>query len=165
MNKARVLQDLMRLIHNMLPLERIKQDCADAAKPKGTSCCWNRSKQDAYNFANSHRFGKLVTFFEKEWFHAGEDEHGAEEKYGIKAAHIVDATNAVVEWMLPRALAQVAENQAWRTTLKFHGFSMTEDEIRELAASAVALSHVRWQWLTCWLRKEREGDHMTAGDD
>ena len=35
-------------------------------------------------------------------------------------------------------------------------FEMTGDEIDRLAATAVAILYVRWQWLTAWLLAEKQ---------
>ena len=52
----RVAQDLMRLVHSMLPLERICQTSDERDKNK----CWDHSKEGAYNFATADRVGQLT---------------------------------------------------------------------------------------------------------
>ena len=32
---------------------------------------------------------------------------------------------------------------------------MSEDEVNQMAAAAVAILHVRWQWISAWLQTER----------
>ena len=81
----RVLQDLMRLVHKMLPLERIhtlerihKND-AESDKNK----CWFHSETGAFNFATSDRVTQLAKDVDADWFYPGED--GVNCKYGLKA--------------------------------------------------------------------------------
>jgi hypothetical protein len=52
----RVAQNLMRLVHSMLPLERICQTSDERDKNK----CWDHSKEGAYNFATADRVGQLT---------------------------------------------------------------------------------------------------------
>ena len=62
--------------------------------------------------------------------------------------------------MLPRVIRnqtgnEEAEKLSWRRTLKFFDFEMSEDEVNQMAAAAVAILHVRWQWISAWLQTER----------
>ena len=91
--------------------------------------------------------------FQADWFHPGEVEGLT--KFGLKAENVADAVQALATWMRPRAGPNVngteeLEKQSWRCTLKFHAFQMTDAEIDRLSGTAVAISHVRWQWVTAW---------------
>ena len=44
---------------------------------------------------------------------------------------------------------------SWRRTLNFFDFEMSQDEVNQMAAAAVAILHVRWQWIFAWLQTER----------
>ena len=62
--------------------------------------------------------------------------------------------------MLPRAgqnEKQDAEIEklSWRVSLRFYGFEMSETEIEHLAATTIAVAHVRWQWISSWVVAER----------
>ena len=62
--------------------------------------------------------------------------------------------------MLPRVIRnqtgnEEAEKLSWRRTLNFFDFEMSEDEVNQMAAAAVAILHVRWQWISAWLQTER----------
>lgn len=43
---------------------------------------------------------------------------------------------------------QDQENMSWRKTWNFYEFEMSADEIANLAAAAIAILHVRWQWIS-----------------
>ena len=150
-------QDLMRLVHNLLPLDRIDITNPDAPHP--TANCREKSAECAFRFANQDRVWKLLKEFQPHWFHPGEVDGSVE--YGLKFDHLADAVHALASWMLPRAGRndhgdKELEKQSWRTVLKFHAFEMTGDEIDRLAATAVAILYVRWQWLTAWLLAEKQ---------
>ena len=147
----------MRVVHDLLPLDRIDRTNAD--KPNAKACCWERTHDAAFNFANHDRLMQLLKLFRPEWFHPGEVEGLI--KYGLKAENVTDAVEALATWLRPRALGNVdgieeLEKQSWRCTLKFHGFQMSNAEIDSLAGTAVAISHVRWQWVTAWIVTEKE---------
>ena len=42
-----------------------------------------------------------------------------------------------------------------RCVFMIYDFEMSETEINHLAATAVAVLHVRWQWISSWLTTER----------
>ena len=115
----RVVQDLLRLVHNMLPLQRIGQLDRQRAEHK----CWDRSKEAAFNFANSDRVLGLLRHVDAGWFHQG-DEDGDHCKYGLQADKILDAIEALKKWLRPRAGKNETEDaeiekMSWRTTLCF----------------------------------------------
>ena len=151
-----VWQDLMRVVHHLLPLDRIEKTHGE--KPK-KACCWERTHDAAFNFANRDRLMQLLMVFDPDWFHPGEIEGVI--KYGLRAENVTDAVQALATWMQPRATANAngieeLEKQSRRRTLKFHSFEMTDAEIDSLAGTAVAISHVRWQWVTAWIVTEKE---------
>ena len=151
----RVVQDVLRLVHNMLPLQRIGQ--IERKRPENK--CWERSKEGAFNFATSDRVTGLLRYVVAEWFHQG-DEDGGHCKYGLQADKILDAIEALKKWLRPRAGKNETgdaeiEKMSWRTTLSFYDFEMSETEINHLAATAIAILHVRWQWISSWVTTER----------
>ena len=93
----RVVQDLMRLVHNMLPLQRIRKIEEQRTENK----CWEHSTQGAFNFAAPDRVAQLLRHVDAQWFHPGEDGHHC--KYSLKADKITDAIEALKIWLQPRA--------------------------------------------------------------
>ena len=151
----RVVQDLLRLVHNMLPLDRIGQ----LEKQRAEHKCWERSQQAARNFAHPDRVLALLRHVDAGWFHPGEED-GGHCKYGLKADHILDAIDALKKWLRPRAGQkqtgdEASEQMSWRTTLSFYDFEMSDTEIDHLSATAIAILHVRWQWISSWLTTEK----------
>ena len=134
------------------PLQRIRQ----IEKQPADNKCWERSNEGAFNFATSDRVGQLLRHVDAEWFHQG-DGDGHHCKYGLKADKIIDAMKM---WLRPRAGKNETEDEelekiSWRTTLCFYDFEMSEAEINHLAATAIAVLHVRWQWISSWVTTER----------
>ena len=80
------------------PLQRIRQ----IEKQPADNKCWERSNEGAFNFATSDRVGQLLRHVDAEWFHQG-DGDGHHCKYGLKADKIIDAIEALKEWLRPRA--------------------------------------------------------------
>ena len=140
----------------MLPLRRI--DIPDDPELQDQNKMWFNTEAGAYNFAERTRVAQLAQVFEPHWFQPGDD--GVTCKFGLKAEYIVDAVQALKTWMSRRAgdnpnRDEEQEKMSWRKTLDFHKFAMTDKEIAELTATAIAVLHVRWQWISSWLLAER----------
>eukprot|EP00435_Cladocopium_sp_Y103_P013980 s2744_g3.t1 len=140
----------------MLPLERIHKP-EDPALLKKYKCRSN-TEQGAYNFAAPERVAQLSRVFQATWFHPGDD--GVTCRFGLKDDYVLQAIQVLKAWMLPRAGANPdhdknQELMSWRQTLHFHGFEMTNKEIEELAATAIAVLCVRCQWISTWLIAEK----------
>ena len=61
---------------------------------------------------------------------------------------------AAQSWKERKAGAEI-EKLSWHVSLPFYGFEMSETEIEHLAATAIAVAHVRWQWISSWVIAER----------
>lgn len=143
------VQDLMRTIHSMLPLERIIW--ANREMPTGKAFCWEATSQCAFNFASSDRLIALLKHVKAEWFYPGEKEEEGRIRYGIRPDYLNDVIEGVVCWMLPRAGPSVQNVEHWQKHILFHDFKMTAQEIKQLVRAAVIVTLFRWQWITCWI--------------
>ena len=152
----RVVQDLLRVVHHMLPLGRIRKQ---AGLSRNVQACWQHTSDGAYQFANSDRVMVfLACGVQPFWFHTGDD--GQQCRFGLKAEYIPEAIAVVKAWMLPRVTRNQsgdaeAEKMSWRWTLWFLDFEMTEEEVSHMAAAAIAILHVRWHWISAWLQTEK----------
>eukprot|EP00435_Cladocopium_sp_Y103_P055896 s645_g18.t1 len=149
-------QDLLRLVHNMLPLERIHKPEDPALLKKNK--CWSNTEQGAYNFAAPERVAQLGKAVQPTWFYTGDD--GLTCRFGLKDDFILQAIQVLKEWMLPRPGANPhhdkrQEQMSWRQTLHFHRFEIPHKEVEELAATAITVLYVRWQWISAWLIAEK----------
>ena len=152
-------QDLMRTIHSMLPLWRI--DRTQSPQPSYKSYCYDFSSRCAHNFAQEDRVRSLQKLMRGFLFYPGETEDPACVRYGIRPEQMNEVVERVYAWLLPRASPPEPERgedeaESWQTSpLRFHGFQMTEREIRKLARETVVVSMFRWQWITCWIEMQK----------
>ena len=150
------MQDLLRVVHHMLPLGRIQKQ---AGFSQNVQSCWEHTSAGAYQFANSDRVKVFLQYgVQPFWFHAGDD--GQQCRFGLKAEYIPEAIAVVKSWMLPRVTRnqsgdREAEKMSWRWSLWFFDFEMSEEEVSHMAAAAIAILHVRWHWISAWLATEK----------
>lgn len=85
----------------MLPLERIHKPDDPALLKKNK--CWSNTELGAYNFAAPERVAQLARVFQPTWFYAGDD--GLNCRFGLKDEYLLQAIQALKDWMMPRAAA------------------------------------------------------------
>ena len=133
-----VAEDLLRLIHHSLPLERIR-----SSEP---TLLQQSTLQGATAFATAIRVYQLGECLKSDFFLQTED------AYGLQACHLEPVKEGLQKYLHERAAAYES-SQNFSVSLKWTEFSMTEEEVERLCATVTALRHVRWQWISAWIYK------------